>query len=72
MEIIQINMIDEDRTYENEVRIYNDRLGSRKDRQNSKVNIPLDLESTSTPKILQKEKINGVCSDDDHLCVCGR
>ena len=56
MEIIQINMIDEDRTYENEVRIYNDRLGSRKDRQNSKVNIPLDLESTSTQKILQEQE----------------
>ncbi|MEE9525749.1 MAG: hypothetical protein V3V78_04050 [Candidatus Woesearchaeota archaeon] len=49
-------MTDEDRTYENEVRIYNDRLGSRKDRQNSKVNIPLDLESTSTQKILQEQE----------------
>ena len=49
-------MTDEDRTYENEVRIYNDRLGSRKDRQNSKVNIPLDLEITSTQKILQEQE----------------
>ena len=49
-------MIDEDRTYENEVRYNNDRLGGRKDRKDSKVNIPLDLESTGTPKILQKEK----------------
>ena len=49
-------MTDEDRTYENEVRIYNDRLGSRKDRQNSKVNIPMDLESTSTQKILQEQE----------------
>ena len=49
-------MTDEYRTYENEVRIYNDRLGSRKDRQNSKVNIPLDLESTSTQKILQEQE----------------
>jgi hypothetical protein len=49
-------MTDEDRTYENEVRIYNDRLGSRKDRQNSKVNIPLDLESASTQKILQEQE----------------
>ena len=56
MEIIQINMIDEDRTYENEVRIYNDRLVNRKDRKNSKVNIPLDLESTSTQKILQEQE----------------
>ena len=65
-------MIDEDRTFENEVRFNNDRLDYRKNRKNIRVNIPLDLESTSTPKILQKEKINGVCSDDDHLCVCGR
>ena len=49
-------MTDEDRTYKNEVRIYNDRLGSRKDRQNSKVNIPLDLESASTQKILQEQE----------------
>ena len=49
-------MTDEDRTYENEVRIYNDRLGSRKDRQSSKVNIPLDLESASTQKILQEQE----------------
>ena len=56
MEITKINMIDEDRTYENEVRIYNDRLVNRKDRKNSKVNIPLDLESTSTQKILQEQE----------------
>ena len=49
-------MTDEDRTYENEVRIYNDRLGSRKDRQNSKVNIPLDFESACTQKILQDQE----------------
>ena len=71
MEIIQINMIDEDRTYENEVRLNNDRLGVKKNRENNKGNIPLDLESSNAPKI-QKEKVNGVCSDDDHLCVCGR
>ena len=53
---IQINMIDEDRTYENEVRIYNDRLGSRKDRKNIKVNIPLDLESTNPQEILQEQE----------------
>ena len=56
MEITKINMIDEDRTYEKEVRIYNDRLVNRKDRKNSKVNIPLDLESTSTQKILQEQE----------------
>ena len=72
MEIIQINMIDEDRTYENEVRLNNDRLGVKKNREDNKGYIPLDLESTSTPKILQEEKVNGVCSDDNHVCVCGR
>ena len=71
MEIIQINMIDEDRTYENEVRLNNDRLGVKKNREDNKGNIPLDLESSNAPKI-QKEKVNGVCSDDNHVCVCGR
>ena len=70
MEIIQINMIDEDRTYENEVRLNNDRLGVKKNREDNKGNIPLDLESSNAPKI-QKEKVNGVCSDDNHVCVCG-
>ena len=65
-------MIEEDRTYENEVRLNNDRLGVKKNREDNKGNIPLDLESTSTPKILQEEKVNGVCSDDNHVCVCGR
>ena len=49
-------MIDEDRTYENEVRYNNDRLDNRKDRQSIKINIPLDLEGTGTQKVLQKEK----------------
>ena len=70
MEIIQINMIDEDRTYENEMRLNNDRLGVKKNREDNKGNIPLDLESSNAPKI-QKEKVNGVCSDDNHVCVCG-
>ena len=48
----------------------NDRLVGRKDRKDSKDNIPLVLESPSTPKILQKEKIDGICTDDDHLCSC--
>ena len=65
-------MIDEDKTYENEVRLNNDRLGGRKDRKNSKVNIPLDLASTSSSKILQKEKVNGICTDDNHVCICSR
>ena len=49
-------IINEDRTYENEVRFNNDRLGSRKDRKDSKVNIPLVLESTSPQEILQEKE----------------
>jgi hypothetical protein len=64
-------MIDEDRTYENEVRFNNDRLGVKKNRKDNKGNIPLDLESSNAPEI-QKEKVDGVCSDDNHVCVCGR
>ena len=64
-------MIDEDRTYENEVRYNNDRLGVKKNRKNNKSNIPLDLASSDTQEI-QKEKVNGVCSDDNHVCNCGR
>ena len=48
----------------------NDRLGGRKDRQSCKINIPLVLENTNSQKILQKEKIDGICTDDDHLCSC--
>ena len=36
--------------------IIDDRLDNRKDRQSIKINIPLDLEGTGTPKVLQKEK----------------
>ena len=60
-------MIDEDRTYENEVRYNNDRLGSRKDRKDSKVNISLELESTGTQKILQKEKVNEFYINNDNM-----
>ena len=49
-------MTDEDRTYENEVRIYNDRLVNRKDRQNIKVYISLDLESTNSQEVLQEKE----------------
>ncbi len=63
-------MIDEDRTYENEVRIINDRLGVKKDRKDNKGNIPLDLESSNAPQN-KKEKVNGICADDDHVCLCG-
>ena len=72
MEITLIKMIDEDRTFENEVRFNNDRLVGRKDRKDSKRNIPLGLESTNTSKIPKKEKVNGLCSDDDHVCICSR
>ena len=50
--------------------IYNDRLGVKNNRENNKGNIPLDLASTSTPKILQKEKIDGICINNDSLCLC--
>ena len=63
-------MTDEDRTYKIEVRIYNDRFGVKNNRKNNKGNIPLDLASSNTPKI-QKEKVNGICADDNHVCVCG-
>ena len=63
-------MIDEDRTYENEVRYNNDRLDGRKNRKDSKVNIPLGLESSNTPKILQKEEVNGICINYDNVCDC--
>ena len=36
----------------------NDRLVGRKDRQDSKVNISLELESTNSQKIQKKEKID--------------
>ncbi len=49
-------MTDEDRTYENEVRIYNDRLVNRKDRKNIKVNIPLVVESTNPQEVLQEQE----------------
>ena len=60
-------MIDEDRTYENEVRYNNDRLGGRKDRKDSKVNISLELESTNSQKIQKKEKVNEFYFNDDNM-----
>ena len=50
-------MIDEDRTYENEVRFNNDRLVGRKNRQDSKVNISLVMKSANAQKD-EKEKID--------------
>ena len=49
-------IIDEDRTYENEVRFANDRLDDRKDRQNIKVNIPLVVENTNPQEVLQEKE----------------
>ena len=46
----------------------NDRLGVKKVGENIKINIPLDLASTSTPKILQKKEIDGICINIDYVC----
>ena len=53
-------MIDEDRTYENEVRFNNDRLGVKKNRKDNKGNIPLVLESPNSKKMEKKEELNGI------------
>ena len=53
-------MIDEDRTYENEVRFHNDRLGIKKNRKDYKGNIPLVLESPNSKKMEKKEELNGI------------
>ena len=53
-------MIDEDRTYENEVRFHNDRLGIKNNRENNKGNIPLVLESSDSTKMEKKEELNGI------------
>ena len=45
----------------------NDRLVFNKGREDNKINIPLVLESTNTQKILQKEKINELCSNNDNM-----
>jgi len=53
-------MIDEDRTYENEVRFHNDRLGIKNNRKDYKGNIPLVLESADSSKMEKKEELNGI------------
>ena len=45
----------------------NDRLVFDKGREDNKINIPLVLESTNSKKILQKEKINELCSNNDNM-----
>ena len=47
----------------------NDRLVFDKGREDNKINIPLDLACSNTPKILQKEKIDGICINNDYLCL---
>ena len=47
----------------------NDRLDFKKDRKSIKINIPLDMESTGTQKILQKEKIDGILINYDNVCL---
>ena len=47
----------------------NDRLGVKNDREDYKGNIPLDLESSNTPKI-QKKEIDGICINHDNVCDC--
>ena len=53
-------MIDEDRTFENEVRFHNDRLGIKNNRENNKSNISLVLESPNSKKMEKKEELNGI------------
>ena len=47
----------------------NDRLAVKKNRKNFKNNIPLDLACSNSSKILQKEKVNGFCSNYDNVCL---
>ena len=44
-----------------------DRLVFDKGREDNKSNISLVLESTNSQKILQKEKINELCSNNDNM-----
>ena len=46
----------------------NDRLVFGKSREDNKINIPLVLESTDSKK-MEKEKINGVCTYYDYVCL---
>ena len=48
----------------------NDRLGVKNCRENNKGNIPLDLASSNTQEIQKKEKVNGICLNDDNVCLC--
>ena len=60
-------MIDEDRTYENEVRYNNDRLVCRNNRKDSESNISLELESRNQKNVLKKEKVNEFYINNDNM-----
>ena len=47
----------------------NDRLVFDKSRKDNKSNISLVLASTDSKK-MEKEKVNGVCINNDYLCLC--
>ena len=47
----------------------NDRLVFDKGRENNKSNISLVLESTDSQK-MEKKEVNGVCINNDNVCLC--
>ena len=49
--------------------IYNDRLGIKNNRKDYKSNIPLVLESADSTK-MEKKEVNGVCINNDNVCLC--
>ena len=47
----------------------NDRLVFDKGRKDNKSNISLVLESTDS-KEMEKKEVNGVCINNDNMCIC--
>ena len=47
----------------------NDRLVFNKDREDNKSNISLVLASTDSKK-MEKKEVNGVCINNDYVCLC--
>ena len=47
----------------------NDRLGVKKARKDFKINIPLDLESSNSQKILQRRKIDEICINNGYVLM---
>ena len=47
----------------------NDRLVFDKDREDNKSNISLVLASTDSKK-MEKKEVNGVCINNDYVCLC--